>query len=780
MQMRDADHASGPATDAPAYVSEASEATDVVTFGVAGMRCNNCAAGITKRLEALPGVREARVSYALEDARIRFVPSQIDSATLGEEIERGGFRLLDADAHRDQDGLDPTGEAEHANRLRRMWVGVIASAAVMFLGMAWIPVGLPNFPARVPLIAVLAALVLVFVGRDFHLGAWRAARELTTNMDTLVSLGATIAFTYSLGVLLLGLDPSRFPVYFESTAMIITLVMIGKVLEARGKREASGAVRALLAERPGVARVERGTAVLVVPVEEVRIGDRVHIRPGERIPADGIVAVGRSHLDESMLTGESRPVAKGPGDSIHTGTINRDGALILIAHATGEATLLADIARLVREAQATQAPIQATVDRVASVFVPSIIVAAGLIGLAWWGFGAERYLPETDPLAVGILFAASTLLISCPCAMGLATPLALVAGTGVGAHRGLLIKSARALESIGGIDTLVLDKTGTLTLGRPTVSASCYAANFASGNVLDFMAAIERESEHPLGEALVSHAEQAFAEQEVEPARVHASDIVANPGSGISGIVQGQQVRIGNRLHASHQEVDLTALEDAAAEADRQGHASIFVTIDGQAAAHFSVGDLPDPSAAPALARLRNLGLELCMLTGDGAAQASAMASKLGLAAQEVISEMLPADKAEYVRKRTALGERVAMVGDGINDAPALAAAEVGIAIGSGTNIAIEAADLVLVHDDLRVVAEAILLSRRTLRTIQQNLFWAFGYNVAAIPLAAGLLVPWGGDSFQLSPGVASLAMALSSLFVVGNSTRLRRFDPSA
>ena len=778
--MRDADHASGPAPDAPAYESDASEATDVVTFGVAGMRCNNCAAGITKRLEALPGVREARVSYALEDARIRFVPSQIDAAILGEEIERGGFRLLDADAHRDQDGLDPTGEAEHANRLRRMWVGVIASAAVMFLGMAWNPLGLPNFPARVPLIAALAALVLVFVGRDFHLGAWRAARELTTNMDTLVSLGATVAFAYSLGVLLLGLDPSRFPVYFESTAMIITLVMVGKVLEARGKREASGAVRALLAERPGVARVERGTAVLVVPVEEVRIGDRVHIRPGERIPADGVVGVGQSHLDESMLTGESRPVAKRPGDSIHTGTINRDGALILVARATGEATLLADIARLVREAQATQAPIQATVDRIASVFVPSIIVAAGLIGLAWWGFGAERYLPATDPLAVGILFAASTLLISCPCAMGLATPLALVAGTGVGAHRGLLIKSARALESIGGIDTLVLDKTGTLTLGRPTVSASCYAANFASRSVLDFIIAIERESEHPLAEALVSHADQSFAAQEVEPARVHASDIVANPGSGISGIVQGQQVRIGNRLHASHEEVDLMVLEDAAAEADRQGHASIFVTIDGQAAAHFAVGDLPDPSAAPALARLRNLGLELCMLTGDGAAQASAMASRLGLTAEEVISEMLPTDKAEYVRKRTALGERVAMVGDGINDAPALAAAEVGIAIGSGTNIAIEAADLVLVHDDLRVVAEAILLSRRTLRTIQQNLFWAFGYNVAAIPLAAGLLVPWGGDSFQLSPGVASLAMALSSLFVVGNSTRLRRFDPSS
>lgn len=778
--MRDADHASGPAPDAPAYESDASEATDVVTFGVAGMRCNNCAAGITKRLEALPGVREARVSYALEDARIRFVPSQIDAAILGEEIERGGFRLLDADAHRDQDGLDPTGEAEHANRWRRMWVGVIASAAVMFLGMAWNPLGLPNFPARVPLIAALAALVLVFVGRDFHLGAWRAARELTTNMDTLVSLGATVAFAYSLGVLLLGLDPSRFPVYFESTAMIITLVMVGKVLEARGKREASGAVRALLAERPGVARVERGTAVLVVPVEEVRIGDRVHIRPGERIPADGVVVVGQSHLDESMLTGESRPVAKRPGDSIHTGTINRDGALILVARATGEATLLADIARLVREAQATQAPIQATVDRIASVFVPSIIVAAGLIGLAWWGFGAERYLPATDPLAVGILFAASTLLISCPCAMGLATPLALVAGTGVGAHRGLLIKSARALESIGGIDTLVLDKTGTLTLGRPTVSASCYAANFASRSVLDFIIAIERESEHPLAEALVSHADQSFAAQEVEPARVHASDIVANPGSGISGIVQGQQVRIGNRLHASHEEVDLMVLEDAAAEADRQGHASIFVTIDGQAAAHFAVGDLPDPSAAPALARLRNLGLELCMLTGDGAAQASAMASRLGLTAEEVISEMLPTDKAEYVRKRTALGERVAMVGDGINDAPALAAAEVGIAIGSGTNIAIEAADLVLVHDDLRVVAEAILLSRRTLRTIQQNLFWAFGYNVAAIPLAAGLLVPWGGDSFQLSPGVASLAMALSSLFVVGNSTRLRRFDPSS
>ena len=761
-------------------------ATEVVTFGVAGMRCNNCAAGISERLEALPGVREARVSYALEDARIRFEPALIDAAILGEEIERGGYQVLDPDAATEADGTDPRGEAELRDRVRRMWIGIAASASIMFLGMAWLRLGLPDFASRTTIIASLAALVLIFVGRDFHLGAWRAARERTTNMDTLVSLGASVAFFYSAGVMLLGLDQTRFPVYFESTAMIITLVMIGKVLEARGKREASGAVRALLAERPDFARVERNGEVVVVPIEEIRVGDPVHIRPGERIPADGIILEGQSHLDESMLTGESAPVSKHPGDVIHTGTINREGALICIAHATGEATLLSDIARLVREAQATRAPIQATVDRVARVFVPSIIVAAGLVGFIWWAFAAERYLPGTDPIAAGILFAASTLLISCPCAMGLATPLALVAGTGVGAQRGLLIKSAQALESMGGIETLVLDKTGTLTLGRPTVVESCYAPHFSPEDVLRWVAAIERESEHPLAEALVNHAKQAAAAsssfdeiKEVGVVGVVATRIVADAGSGVSGSVSGNELRIGNRLHVAQPGVDLAPLDEAAAVADQQGHASVFVTIDGHAAAHFTVGDLPDPSAAPALERLRALGLSLRMLTGDGEAQASAMALKLGLTPEEVVSELLPAGKAEFVRSRSKLGEQIAMVGDGINDAPALAAADVGIAIGGGTDVAIEAADVVLVHDDLRAVAEAILLSRRTLRTIRQNLFWAFGYNVAAIPLAAGLLVPWGGASFQLSPGVAALAMALSSLFVVGNSTRLRRFDPS-
>lgn len=751
--------------------------SEILSIGIGGMSCNNCAAGITRRVEALAGVTEARVSYALEDARIRFDPGQSSPEAIRATIEEAGFTVSSPASTSDPTAIDAEEQTLRA-RKRAMWVGVASSALIMLLGMGLPRLGL-TFPGRIEIIAVLSALVLAYVGRDFFVGAYRAARNRTTNMDTLVSLGASVAFLYSLGVLLLDLDRTRFPVYFESAAMIVTLVMVGKVLEARGKHEASGAVRALLARQPERARVERADGSIVdCSIDEVIVGDRVHVRPAERIPVDGEIESGDTHLDESMLTGESRAVRKRSGDRVHAGTLNQEGAFVLVAQAVGDATVLADIARLVREAQASHAPIQSVVDRIAERFVPAMIVSACGVGLAWWAFGAAHYLPSVNATAAGLLFAASTLLISCPCAMGLATPLALVAGTGVGAQRGLLIKSAAALEAMGGITTVILDKTGTLTLGRPKVLAATILPTVNAANMVAAVAAAERESEHPLAGALISYAEKEVGERG-EVANIAASEVIAEAGSGLSASVAGKRLLLGSRRFLEGQGIDLAALGEAARQAETQGASSVFASLDGAAAGHFAIGDAPDPSARAALDRLRMLGLDIVMLTGDERASAEAIAAELGLPSDAVIAQVLPGEKADYVAARRDRGERVAMVGDGLNDAPALALADVGIAIGSGTDVALEAADVVLVTEDLGAVADAIVLSRRTLRTIHQNLFWAFGYNVAAIPLAAGMLVPFFGASMRLSPGIAAGAMALSSLFVVTNSARLRRFDPT-
>lgn len=752
-----------------ASTREPADLTEVLTVGIGGMSCDNCARSVTRHLSGVEGVVEARVSFALEDARIRFDPARVAPARLFEAIADAGYSVRPE--HAEEREADE--EADLASKRRRMVVGLVASAAIMFLGMGVARLGLPDFPGRREAIAGLAAVATFWVGRDFHIGAWRAARARSTNMDTLVSLGASVAFFYSLAALLTGADPSRFPVYFESAAMIVTLVLVGKVLEARGKREASGAVRALLDQQPERARVERNGEIVECAVGEILPGEAVHVRPGERFPVDGLILRGDSHADESMLSGESLPIRKRPGDRVHAGTVNREGALVVETRAVGEATILADIARLVREAQASRAPIQSSVDRIAAIFVPTMIIVATLVGLFWWRFGAATWLPTTDPLAAGILFAASTLLISCPCAMGLATPLALVAGTGVGARRGLLIKSAAALESMGQIDRLILDKTGTLTLGRPKVVEATTAGGLPIEEALAIAAAAERDSEHPLARAIVEAAHERGIES---PA---ASDLQVAAGQGLSTRVDGREILLGARRFVEAGGVDLTPLDDARARADEIGASVVFLAVDGRAAALFAVADTPDPSARPALERLGALGLALTMSTGDARPQALAIAAQLGLDPDQVRAEVLPADKAAEVEARREAGERVAMIGDGLNDAPALASADVGIAIGSGTDVAIEAADVVLVRDDLGALAEAIVLSRRTLRTIRQNLFWAFGYNVAAIPLAAGVFVPWGGETMRLSPGIAAGAMALSSLFVVTNSVRLRRFDPS-
>jgi Cu+-exporting ATPase len=742
-----------------------------LTLDVHGMRCDNCARTLTDLLSALDGVADARVSYALAEAQVCFDPARASLDVIVEAVDAAGYEA------RPRSGGDPFAESEERDALRRrdrMRLGIALCLVIMMLGMGPGMLGLPDFPGRMWIVCGLGAVVQFYVGSEFHVGAWHAARRGSTNMDTLVTLGSSVAFFYSATVLALGLDETLFPVYFESAAMIITLVMVGKYLEARGRREAGGAIRALVAQQPDRARVLREGVTLQIDTREVCVGDIVLVHPGEKIPVDGQIESGQSSLDEAMLTGESLPVSKRAGDPVFAGTVNQHGALRFIAKAVGEATALAGIIRLVREAQATRAPIQSTVDRVAGVFVPSMILLAIAVGFVWWSMGAELFFPTLHPIATSLMFAASTLLISCPCAMGLATPLALIAGTGVGARRGLLIKSASALEATGSVDSVVFDKTGTLTLGQHRIVSAVSAPDFEDSEVLRLSAAVERQSEHPLARAIVAHADaMALPHSEVER-------LEAFPGRGISGVVDGIEVRLGNRRWMEESELEFTLFDADVKRASERGHSSIFVSVDDQPAGHFAIGDVPDPSARHTLERLGKLGLRVTMLTGDEAASAGAIARELEIPETSVVAGVLPGEKATFVEGLRAKGERVAMVGDGINDAPALATADVGIAIGSGTDVAIEAADVILVQRDLSAVADAIVLSRRTLRTIRQNLFWAFGYNLAAVPLAAGLLVPWGGTGMRLDPGIAALAMALSSLFVVTNSARLRRFDPSS
>lgn len=752
-----------------------------ITLDVKGMRCDNCARSLTGALEALEGVTDPRVSFALEQAQLAFDPAKTTLGVILEAIDTAGFQAASqesASASSDESAkrraqleeIAAQEEREAEKRKLRMQIGIGLSVLIMTLGMGPDRLGLPDFPGRMWLICGLTAIVQFYVGLEFHLGTWHAARRRATSMDTLVTLGSSVAFFYSFAVLALGLDRTHFPVYFESAAMIITLVMVGKFLEARGRRDAGGAIRALFAQQPDEARVVRDDETMVIATYQVRLGDVVLVNPGERIPVDGQVESGESRVDEAMLTGESQPVSKSPGDSVFAGTVNQNGALRFIANAVGEATALAGIIRLVREAQSTRAPIQSTVDRVAGIFVPSIIFLSVIVGLFWWGIGSTLYFPDLDPIAMGLVFGAAVLLISCPCAMGLATPLALIAGTGVGAQRGLLIKSASVLEATGSVDSIVLDKTGTLTLGRMSVAD----ATSADGDGwIALAAAVERQSDHPLARAIVAYADGLGLKE------IAARQAEAIPGRGASGVVEGRTIRVGSRRWMEECEIQVDPLDAAANNAAERGLTSLYVAIDENTAGHFALGDVPNPSAGEALERLRSLGLHLTMLTGDEAAAADAIAAQLGLEDATVIAGVLPGEKAGQIERLRNEGFHVAMVGDGINDAPALATADVGLAIGSGTDVAIEAADVVLVRDDLSSVADAIVLSRRTLRTIRQNLFWAFGYNLAAIPLAAGALIPLMGSSMRLSPGVAAGAMALSSLFVVSNSARLRHFDPS-
>ena len=726
---------------------------------ILGMSCAGCAAAVERALRETRGVRQANVNFAAARASVFFDPAVVDAAALADVVRKAGYDVA----------VSP---AESRDReFRALRAGVIIGgllAAVIFLGsmprwFPWVPRVLQN-----PFVLwALATPVQFVIGGRFYRGAWGAFRHGTADMNTLIAAGTSAAYAYSAAATLFpslvrsaGAAPD---VYFDTSAVIIVLILVGRLLEAGARDRTSGAIKRLMGLRPDSARVLRGGGEADIPVDDVVVGDSVVVRPGERIPVDGTVLEGRSAVDESMITGESLPVDKGPGDEVIGATINRLGSFTFRAAKVGKDTTLARIIKLVQDAQGTKAPIQRLADRVAGYFVPIVISIAAATFLAWLAFG------PSPRLAHALLAAVAVMIIACPCALGLATPTAVMVGTGKGAEKGILIKSGESLETAPRIDTVVFDKTGTLTRGEPEVTDVIPAAGRTVEEVLALAGSAERASEHPLGQAIVRRAAEAGAALET-PAGFRALE-----GLGVEAVVSGRKVIVGSLKMARGAGVDFGPLFLRADELALEGKTAAFVIADGRPVGRpvglLAISDTLKDGAAAAVARLKKMGIEVVMLTGDGERAARAIARKAGI--ETVISDVLPGEKADVVGKLRDEGRTVAMVGDGINDAPALVRADIGIAIGTGTDVAMESSDITLVSGDLNGVPSAIELGRRTIRTIRQNLFWAFAYNVVGIPVAAGVLYPFLG--VLLNPMIASAAMAASSLSVVANSLRLRR-----
>ncbi|HLL81591.1 MAG TPA: heavy metal translocating P-type ATPase [Longimicrobium sp.] len=775
-----------------------------VTIPVSGMTCAACSGRVQRALEKQPGVQQAAVNLMLRNATVDFDPAATSAGALVDAIRATGYG---ADlAHPDRSAFDEQEAQDRAHdeefRELRVKAGVSFAVAViaMIVSMPLMAVGehahgatvdpfmrwamewlSPALRSALPWLyaipraalawGLLAATlgVMAWAGRHFYTRAWAAFRHHSADMNTLVAVGTGAAFVYSVAAtvapeffLRRGVQPD---VYYEAVVFIIALILAGNAMEARAKRQTSAALRALAELQPTTARVLRGDAEMDVPVEEVRHGDAVVVRPGERIPVDGEVVSGSSAVDESMLTGESMPVQKGAGDRVIGGTINRTGAFQYRATTLGADSVLARIVRLMRDAQGSRAPIQRLADRISAVFVPIVLSIAIATFVVWFVVANEA--PGVRAFAAAV----AVLIIACPCAMGLAVPTAVMVSTGKGAEYGVLIKGGEALQRAGDLTTVVLDKTGTVTEGRPTVTELALAPSVkgdllaSEDELLRLVASLETRSEHPLADAIVTRARDAG----LALAAPDAFESVT--GRGAVGVVEGRAVAAGNAQLMSDYSIVVDPLQADAARLADEGKTPMYVAVDGRLAGLVAVSDPIKESSRAAVRRLRGMGLEVVMLTGDNRHTAEAVAREAGI--ERVVAEVLPEGKVAEIERLQAAGRVVAMVGDGINDAPALARADVGIAIGTGTDIAAEAADVVLMRGDLDGVAAAIHLSRRTMRTMKQNLFWAFIYNVVGIPVAAGVLYPAFG--LLLSPILASAAMAFSSVSVVANSLRLRR-----
>jgi Cu+-exporting ATPase len=773
-----------PSTSAPVLtLPPAAGPLHTETLAIEGMTCASCANFVAKALAKAPGVASAHVNLATEKATVAFAPALTGRAQLAAAVEAAGYHVAAAAAPAaGQAAAGAPSDDELAARKalayqalrRRFWVAAALAAVIMPLSMLMLwPAAMHRVsePALNYALLLLTLPVLGYCGREFYISAWNGLRHRTASMDTLIAVGTGAAFLFSLAATLgpqwlraRGVAPA---VYFDTTATIIALILLGKVLEARAKVQTSAAIKALLGLQAKTARVVRPDGREDdVPVADLRPGDVVAVRPGEKVATDGQLTDGRSSLDESMLTGESLPVDKKVGDNVFGATINKTGAFRFRVTKVGADTVLAQIVQLVSDAQGSRAPIQRLADKVSGVFVPVVMMLALLTFVLWFDLGA----PATRlPLALTGFVA--VLIIACPCALGLATPTAIMVGTGRGAAYGVLIRNAEALEKAYKVDTVLLDKTGTITQGQPAVTDLLPLPGHAAADLLPLLAAVERLSEHPLAAAVVRYAD------DLKTSRLNATDFRAVEGQGAAATVGSRAVLLGNERLLRGAGIALTPeIQQAAAGLLAQAKTVLYAALDGQPAAVLGLADAVRPTSAAAVRALQAQGLEVVMMTGDNPQTAAAVAQQMGIA--RYFAEVLPAGKAAKVQELQAEGRTVAMVGDGINDAPALARADVGLAMGTGTDVAVEAAGITLMRPDLQGVATALALSRHTMRTIRQNLFFAFVYNVVGIPVAAGLLYPFTG--WLLSPMLAAAAMALSSVSVLTNSLRLRGFRPSA
>lgn len=777
-------------------LEQANDATAKVTFPVTGMTCAACQSFLEKTLAKQPGVDAASVNLMMNSATVEFHPEVVTPQNLIDAVRETGYGAelpsFETSVLQEQEAHYEKLRSDYIAIRRKAIFSLIAGAIAMVLSMPlmtasgnhgahaaadpllrWTMETLdPALQRIVPSLynmnrtllsyglLALTLFVMAWAGRRFYVKAWAALRNRTSDMNTLVSIGTGAAFLFSAAATIApglfvrhGLNPD---VYYEAVIFIIALVLTGSTLEARAKGRTAAALRKLVQLQPKTARVRRGSAEVDIPVETLAIGDIVIVRPGERIPADGQVVHGSTDIDESMLTGESIPVAKTTGSRVIGGTVNKTGALDFRVTAVGASSTLSQIIRLLRDAQSEKAPIQRLADRISSIFVPTVIAISVVTFAAWW------FLAPGAPIAQAVAAAISVLIIACPCAMGLAVPTAVMVATGRGAEFGLLFKGGEALERLQQVDTVVLDKTGTITMGRPDVTdVIVLNPEWTEGEFLRVAAGLERSSEHPLAEAVVRYAE----EHGINPPR--AESFQSYTGKGASGVVEGHAVLVGNAALMADWSI---AADQRASAFAQQGKTPLFISIDGEAAGIIAVADTIRSESPAAIDALKREGLRVVMLTGDNEQTAQAIAKQAGI--DEVSAGLLPEGKLETIKRLQSQGRIVAMAGDGINDAPALAAADTGIAMATGTDIAMEAADVTLMRSDLSGIAKAIALSRATMRVMRQNLFWAFIYNVIGIPVAAGLLYPLFG--ILLSPVLASAAMALSSVSVVSNSLRLR------
>ena len=731
---------------------------------IQGMDCASCVQKIEKALLQTRGVTKAVVNLATEKAKIEYLPSETNFEEIKGAVESTGYKVLEFEPSEGIEDPERLVREKEYKKLKTKFIVGLVLGLFVFLGSSrhWFP-WIPSFLGNFYVLWALATPVQFWIGWQFYKGAWGAFKHRNAEMNTLIAVGTSAAYLYSVTATLFpsffetgGIKPE---VYFDTSALIIVLILLGRLLEARAKGQTSEAIKKLMGLRPKTARVIREGKEMDIPVEEVLVGDTIIVRPGEKIPVDGIVKDGKSAVDESMITGESIPVKKKAGDEVIGATINKTGSFKFQTTKVGKDTALAQIIKLVQDAQGSKAPIQRLADVISGYFVPIVISIAIATFVIWFNFG------PFPALTFALLTFVAVMIIACPCALGLATPTAVMVGTGKGAEKGILIKGGESLETAHKLDTIVFDKTGTLTKGEPEITDIVTINAYSEEEILKYSASAEKASEHPLGEAIIKRAREKKIELH-DPKNFNAIE-----GHGIEAEVDGKKVLLGNLKLMQKQQIVVRNLEEKAEELAGDGKTPMYVSLDGKAAGLIAVADTLKENSLQAVEKLKKLGLEVIMLTGDNKKTAEAIARNAGI--DRVLAEVLPEDKVNEIKSLQSGGRKVAMVGDGINDAPALAQADVGIAIGSGTDVAMEASDITLIKGDLRGVVSAIELSKRTIKIIKQNLFWAFFYNTAGIPLAAGVLYPFFG--ILLNPIFASAAMAFSSVSVVSNSLRLRR-----